>query len=77
MKNLGLDHFSVWAKIDSVLKYDNRMPSSIKVHLLSLETSMISKKLWESPSYSMVFGGDIGQNAENPDDERLFKRVIH
>ena len=43
---LSLSWFSVWSKIDSVLKYDTRMPTSIKVHLLSLETTLVSKRLW-------------------------------
>ena len=51
----SLTWFSVWSKIDLFMKYDSRMQNSIKVHLLSLETSMISKKLWSSQSCLTTF----------------------
>lgn len=53
---MGVSWFGVWAKIDNFLTYDSRMPTSIKLHLLSLDTSLISKQLWrKSEAYCQIF----------------------
>ena len=36
IKQLGLTWYEVWEKIDAVLRYDVRMPTNIKIHLLGL-----------------------------------------
>ena len=47
IKNFGISWFHLWSKIDSVLKYNEKMPREIKFHLLSLETSIVSSYLWK------------------------------
>jgi hypothetical protein len=46
LSELQVPWFELWAKIDCLLSYDVRMPISIKLHLLSIDTSLISKQLW-------------------------------
>ena len=74
---MGISWFGVWAKIDSFLTYDSRMPTSIKIHLLSLDNNLISKQLWRKPeSYCQIFK-DAKVRSEKVDYERLYRRVIH
>lgn len=48
IRSLDITWFEVWTKIDTLLSYDNRMPMMIKIHLLSLDTLLISKQLWKT-----------------------------
>ncbi len=48
IRSLDITWFEVWTKIDTLLSYDNRMPTMIKIHLLSLDTLLISKQLWKT-----------------------------
>lgn len=46
LHELKVSWYELWVKIDSLLTYDVRMPVLIKLHLLSVDTALISKHLW-------------------------------
>jgi hypothetical protein len=53
------------------------MPMSIKIHLLSLDNSLVSKQLWKKQEqYSLIFK-DAKIRSEKVEYERLYRRVIH
>lgn len=69
---LQLQHLSVWEVLDQMINtFDRNMPLSLKLNLLTLETSFISSRLWVNQDN--VFSIKTGKSQNT----RLIKRVIH
>jgi hypothetical protein len=56
MGTLELAEVEVWEGLDWLLNFDRSMPVGLRLHLLSVETSFISSRLWRSPELVEVVG---------------------
>lgn len=47
-EEIGVSELEVWQGLDLLLNFDKAMPVGLKLHLLAVETSFISQKLWRN-----------------------------
>lgn len=73
--------FELWKACDYFLKFDKAMPSALKLHLLDIEVSLISYKMWRDQSMVEAIkdfaNGERDFDIGNEFVEQLFKRVLH
>jgi hypothetical protein len=72
----------LWKACDFLIRFDRVMPHPLKVHLLDIEVTLISEKLWtEKENIEMIVrfaNGEKEANALRWDlSERIFKRFLH
>lgn len=42
-----IDWYQLWRVTDYFLRYDRNMPNALKMHILDMETRIISMELWK------------------------------
>ena len=64
---LGTDPFELWKACDFFINFDKGMPMALKTHLLDLEVTLISEKLWKEPNYIQMIS-DMARSAQKSRD---------
>lgn len=64
----------MWEGLDWLLNFDKSMPMGLRLHLLSVETSFISGRLWGNGGLVEAVGEEWGKGEGR---HRLLKRVTH
>lgn len=72
----------LWKACDFLIRFDRVMPHPLKIHLLDIEVTLISEKLWtEKENIEMIVrfaNGEKETNALRSElSERIFKRFLH
>lgn len=90
-QSLAVDIFSLWKSCDFFLNFDKTLPSSLKLHLLDLETDIIMSKIWrdENAGVGLMLHRFTNTEGEKPSGgsekedlrifftDRLFRRLLH
>ena len=69
--------------MDHFHRADKRIPTSLKYHLLDIETDLISSKIWTKLSLVNMLVSMANNNINNIDEahyvpgDKLFRRVLH
>jgi pantothenate kinase-related protein Tda10 len=80
---MNASSLDMWKACDFYAKFDKAMPSSLKMHLIDLEASYLTHKLWkESPNLEMIARiarGEKDREAYSSRSEfgdRLFRKLL-
>jgi hypothetical protein len=75
-----IDWYHMWRTTDYFLKYDRNMPNGLKMHILDLETRIVSMELWKTES-DLIHIFSPSQSARVAkkylEAERFNRRILH
>jgi hypothetical protein len=75
-----LDWYHLWRVTDYFLKYDRNMPNALKMHILDLETRIVSMELWKTESDLIhIFSPSHSARLikKYTEAERFTRRILH